>query len=122
MATNKNQPVPASTETPTEVKVPAKVQRILDRVASKEISKSEGIRQLASPTFGLKTGPIAKLLGIRYQMVRNTLVRQEAVLKARADRAAAAAAIAETETPETESDETVETETETADEAEDVQD
>jgi len=101
---------PSTTET---VKVTKPIQRIVDAVASKDISKSEGIRRLAA--LDLKAGPIGKLLGIRYQFARNVLVRQENVATARAARAATAeVATPEPETPETpESDEDVE-----ADEAE----
>jgi hypothetical protein len=106
MTQNKNQV--QATETPV-VETPvvvdpriAVVKSIVLAVRAGTMAKSEAIRQLAG--LGVSRWDTSKVLGIRYQFVRNVLVRQAEVETKRAARVAALGASVVESDQDTETD------------------
>lgn len=82
-----------ATETETETKVEVENIESAVKLIAKYGSKSNAIRAMSAE--GMKTGPIAKALNIRYQHVRNVLMRPlKRVIKEERDAKAQAQATA----------------------------
>jgi hypothetical protein len=77
VGTDKNQDQVSDVETTV-----ARIKAVIRDVESGTISKSEGIRVLDK--LGVSRWNVSKVLGIRYQFVRNVLVREAEVMAKRA--------------------------------------